>query len=1051
MDRTPRASKPPPTGDAISSDPVYLRGVEIASIQEALLEAFDLGGLEQMMKVQLERSLATIVPVRERSLTEIVRDLVSWAIDDETVGVQLLLEAALQENPSSPALQALHKQWAGIVFVTVADCPYPGMTPFAEGDQGRFFGRDNEIAEALQRLRLHPFLTVIGSSGSGKSSLVFAGIIPAMRKTSYFGRGKLAVRTLRPGKLPLEALARALGSANVTAQDILTCAQQCSEVAPTLIVVDQFEETFTSADKAQAISFQRILADLAAIPKLFLILTVRADFYPDLMTSLLWGRIQADRLEVTALSGDGLRAAIAQPAAQVGVTVEPGLIELLVLEAAGEPGALPFVQETLVLLWDSIKARTVTLASYEALTGKDGGSGLSVAMARRADLVYKALSPSDKPLARRIFLRLVQFGEGRPDTRRQQTETDLRAASDEPDQFEDVLRQLIDHRLLTSDSVEAEQARRIDIAHEALLSGWPALHKWIDGRRQMELLRRRLDVKADEWHERGAGETALLDDVELREAETWLESDDAKELGYSFLLTELVTASRARIEEERQQAEAAQQRELEQARQIAETQRLRSEEHLQAAIRQRKRTYLASAFGFVAMVAAAAALWFGIQADKSMQTAVAERSAAQTASAQEALARQEAVTGYSRQLAVQASNLVETRLDLAALLALEAGKIADTTEARRSLLAAITTNPAFQYILYGDNGTAISDAEVSPMEDLVAAAGNADGSIAIWNLQDGEVQQRLVGHPTRATAVTWRSNGTQLATGDTTGNVYLWSLEPGATVSQTLYTPTNPFGALYAIRSLQFSPDGATLAAGSCHTPGTTGRRGCEEGEVRIWENPADAAASIVVTDHVDSVTALAFSPDGAWLATGGCNRYNEEQGECTRGAISLRSRADGWTKVRTLTAAGSSGAIVSLAFDPTNSGTLAAGGADGSLSLWDTNTGELLDARPETNNRVTSIAYSPDGSLLASTECGRLIFSVADPRCGQAKMQIWVARAGTLAPYVDFSGHTGWATALSFTRDGRRLISGGDDGNLYVWDDLGLAGAGQSGLVLGK
>ena len=749
MDRTPRASTPPPTGDAISSDQVYLRGVEIAALQEALLDAFDLGSLEQMMKVQFERSLAAIVPVRERSLTEIVRDLVSWAVDDETVGVQLLLEAALQENPSSPALQELHKKWAGIVFVTAADCPYPGMTPFAEVDQSRFFGRDKEIAEALQRLRLHPFLTVIGSSGSGKSSLVFAGIIPTMRKASHFGRGKLAVRTLRPGNLPLEALARALDSTNVTAQDILGCAQQCAQVTPTLVVVDQFEETFTSADKAQAVSFQRILADLAAIPKLFLILTVRADFYPDLMTSLLWGQIQADRLEVTALSGDGLRAAIAQPAAQVGVTVEPGLIELLVLEAAGEPGALPFVQETLVLLWDSIKARTVTLTSYEALTRKDGGSGLSVAMARRADLVYKALAPSGKPLARRIFLRLVQFGQGRPDTRRQQTEADLRAAADEPDQFEDVLRQLIDHRLLTSDSVEAEQTRRIDIAHEALLSGWPALHDWIDGRRQMELLRRRLDVKADEWHERGEGETALLDEVELREAETWLESDDAKELGYSVLLTELVAASRASIEKERHQAEAAQQRELEQARQLAETQRLRSEEHLQAAIRQRKRTYLASAFGFVAMVAAAAALWFGIQADRSMQTAVAERSAAQTASAQEALARQEAVIGYSRQLAVQASNLVETRLDLAALLALEAGKIADTAEARRSLLAAITTNPAFQFILYGDNGTAISDVKISPMEDLVAAAGSADGSIAIWNLQDGKVQQSLLGHPTR--------------------------------------------------------------------------------------------------------------------------------------------------------------------------------------------------------------------------------------------------------------------------------------------------------------
>jgi WD40 repeat protein len=1051
MDSPPTAPTSPADGDAISSDRVYLRAAETTALQAALLNAFDLSSLEQMVTVEFDRSLATIVPVRERNLTDIVFDLVQWAVDDENVGVQRLLQGAVNNNPSNPALKTLQAQWAGIVFVAAASCPYPGMTPFAETDRDRFYGRDAEIKQATQLLRLHPFLTVIGSSGSGKSSLVFAGIIPAMRKATFFGREKLRVYSLRPGKLPLEVLAQALGCGDATPQNCLTCAKAIAAAVPTLVIVDQFEETFTSADKEQAASFQAVLAQFAAIPKLFLILTVRADFYPDLMSASLWGQIQNHRLEVTALAGDGLRAAVAQPAAQVGVTVEPGLVEMLVAEAAGEPGALPFVQETLVLLWDSVRRHTLTLASYEALTGKDGGTGISVAMASRADMIYKALSPDGKRIARRVFLRLVQFGEGRPDTRRQQTEADLQATADESQQFEAVLAQLIDHRLLTSDSAEAVPTRKIDIAHEALLSGWPALRSWIDDRRRMELRRRRLEAKAEEWRERGAGAAALLDEVELREAGTWLASDDAKELGYSLLLTELVAASQADLEEKRRQAEALQQRELEQARALAETQRLRSEEHQLAVIRQRKRTYLALAFGVIALAFAVAALWFAIEsnansvrAENNSKTAVAERAAAQAASTQEAQARQaaeqsqqEAVAGYSRQLAAQALGLVDTRLDLAALLALEAGRIADTAEARQSLLAAVTTNPAFQYILYGD-GSALADVKVAPAEDLVAVAGNADGSIALWNLQDGKIRQRLVGHPARTTTLSWRKDGAMLASGDRTGNVYLWQFAPGGVVSETLYAPTNPFGGLYAIRSLQFSPDGTLLAAGGCHTPGATGRRTCEEGEVRIWEVTTAPAPSIVLTDHVDSVTALAFSADGALLATGGCARVDNEKGECRQGAISLLSAADGWTKVRTLVQPGGTGAIVGLAFDPANPGILASGSADGVLNLWDTASGELLASRPEANNRVTSVVYSPDGSMLASTECGRLIVSsLANTRCAQAKMQIWLTEGGALTPYLEFAGHTGWATALSFTPDGRRLISGGDDGNLYVWDDL--------------
>ena len=230
-----------------------------------------------------------------------------------------------------------------------------------------------------------------------------------------------------------------------------------------LLVVDQFEELFTVAH-TDAVAFQHALRHLAETPDAYVIVTARADFYPDLMVSPLWPEIQAHRVEVVPLDEEGLRQAIVRPAKAVGVFVEEALVERLVADAAGEPGVLPLVQETLVLLWERLERRFLPLRAYEALTlprgtpGTSGGerTGLQVAMARRADAALAALTtPEQQAIARRIFLRLVQFGEGRADTRRQQTVAELSDGSD-PALFEQTLNHLADRRLLTT------QRRRTD-------------------------------------------------------------------------------------------------------------------------------------------------------------------------------------------------------------------------------------------------------------------------------------------------------------------------------------------------------------------------------------------------------------------------------------------------------------------------------------------------------------------------------------------------------------------------------------------------------------
>jgi hypothetical protein len=338
---TKPSSQTDEAGDAASNagqaaKTISWRGEHIAAMQEALLSAFDLAGLKQLALTRFDVPLAHIVNgVDGHRLTEVTLELAEWAANNETVGLQGLLAACLQERPKQPKFTALAEQWAGVIFDTKPPkCPYPGMAPFQLDSQFPFYGRSAEIGEAVQQLRLYPFLTVIGASGSGKSSLVLAGVVPAMQKSSFFDDNLQAV-AIRPGHKPMATLAEAVGIPGAV---------------PLVLIVDQFEETFTASPREEAIAFSEALLQLVGAANLYVILTVRADFYPELMNLPLWDSIKAHRLEVTALRGDGLQEAIAQPAADAGVTIEPSLVQRIMADAGNEPGVLPFLQETLVLL-----------------------------------------------------------------------------------------------------------------------------------------------------------------------------------------------------------------------------------------------------------------------------------------------------------------------------------------------------------------------------------------------------------------------------------------------------------------------------------------------------------------------------------------------------------------------------------------------------------------------------------------------------------------------------------------------------------------------------
>lgn len=441
-------------------------------------------------------------------------------------------------------------------------CPYPGMVPFRSDDARFFHGREDEIERMLRHLRHQRMLFVIGPSGSGKSSLIAAGLLPRLAESSLYPAGTWLVRQMRPGANPWQSLSDAIdGDPAAPAQHVEELLDASPPAQRLLLIVDQFEELFTQVERPEQGRFVDAMQALRKVESCTLLLAMRADFYPELMHCDLWPVDPSLRLEIGPLRGDALRRAIERPAQDAGVYLETRLVDELMADAADEPGVLPMLQETLVLLWDKRRRNLLPYSAYEDLRlGQQ--SGLAVAMANKADWVWTDLSAEQQVLARRTFLRLIQFGQGRPDTRRQQSVADLQAAGDDPELFEDALDRLVENRLLTLTG-EATQAggKKVDIAHEALISGWPRLWTWVQERRDAEEIRRRLEARAADWDllERKAG---LLDEIELREAESWLKSPDAEDLGSSNVLRDFVAASRMDVDEQERRAEEARQRDL---------------------------------------------------------------------------------------------------------------------------------------------------------------------------------------------------------------------------------------------------------------------------------------------------------------------------------------------------------------------------------------------------------------------------------------------------------------------------------------------------------
>lgn len=386
-------------------------------------------------------------------------------------------------------------------------CPYRGLEAFSEHDAEVFFGRDQDVARLLAKLRRTRFLAVLGASGSGKSSLVRAGLMPALREDAP----DLRVVALTPGERPLAALAAALGGLGIPApsEDDLLRDARALQVAVVragrlLILVDQLEEAFSlTADPRERRAFLDALVHTATIPggATTVVLAMRSDFYAQTAGhSALRALIAAEQYLVGPLSREGLCQAVEEPALRAGLELEPGLTRRILADVTERPGALPLLEHLLLELWRRRRGRLLTLEAYAAAGGVEG------ALAKRANAVYGGFAAGEQAIARRVLLRLTQPGEGTEDTRRRARLEELATDAGERPSVEGVVGALSEARLLTLDTDGPTGASTVEVAHEALIRGWPRLRGWIDEDREALRLQRRLTDAVAEWSAAGRDE-----------------------------------------------------------------------------------------------------------------------------------------------------------------------------------------------------------------------------------------------------------------------------------------------------------------------------------------------------------------------------------------------------------------------------------------------------------------------------------------------------------------------------------------------------------------
>ncbi|MGK3206179.1 nSTAND1 domain-containing NTPase [Amycolatopsis sp. MEPSY49] len=790
--------------------------------------------------------------------------------------------------------------------------PYRGLEAFDEQDTEWFFGRTRITDLILSRIRTRSSrgrpLFVVGSSGVGKSSVLRAGVIPALARA-----GDRLVLVMTPGQKPCSRLAGLLGvdPADV-ARQIEADPSELSRhlLHPALrerldsggregavLVIDQFEELFSAeTGETERQAFLHAIAYLAdglasgAAPTV-VVLGMRADFFPQATDDpMLAGALNDGQVVVPPMSREELTKVITGPASKARLSLEPGLVDLILRDlapagstAACDSGALPLLAHALRMTWERRQNGALTVAGY-----KECG-GIRQAVAQTAEAIHEELGPAGRTRARGIFLRLVHTGDALPDTRRRVPAAEIEAGAAD-DASAEVLDRFVNGRLLTI----AEDG--VEIAHEALILAWPRLRTWLDDDRAGHALHRRLGSAAQTWRESREDSDLLYRGGLLAGANEWVGQP-----GHDTLLN----ATERDFLDASNERHRAEQRDLRTKRRI--------------------RRVLISIIA-VSVLLASAMVSYAIT-----QSAASDR---------------QRDLSQSRELATQADRFRTSDVSLAAQLSLEAYRISPTPQARASVLDA-TASPLATRLL---GPLQVLQAVATTPGGTLLATGGTGREVQLWTRRAGEPPVKA-GRAFSAAddtifTVAFGHRGSVLATGGGDRRVRLWDVtEPENPVP--LGDPLTGFGN--TVYAAAFSPDGTLLAVGSA------------DQTVRLFStaDPARPALVATLTGFTGFVQAVAFAPDGRTLAAGGADRTVRLWDVATPARPAPLGSALG----------GSTGKVLAVAF-ARDGRTLAAGSADKNVYLW--NTADVrrpvpVPALTGATGRVNAIAFAPDGTTLAA------------------------------------------------------------------------------------
>ncbi|MGQ0605161.1 MAG: nSTAND1 domain-containing NTPase [Anaerolineales bacterium] len=878
--------------------------------------------------------------------------------------------------------------------------PYKGLLFFDESDSELFFGREALTAHLVQRVTdlamdsSRRFLSVVGASGSGKSSLARAGLAVALQRAGW------EPRVFTPTEQPLKMLEATLTSLNPKSKHIL-------------ILVDQFEETFTLCrDEAARSAFIEKLLTLSqdASGRTTVVIALRADFYSRCAQyPLLRQAVAAQQEYIGQMNVTELRRAIEEPARRGNWEFEPALVEVLLQDIGAhdvgepEPGALPLLSHALLATWERRRGRTFTMEGYRASGGVRG------AIAETAESVFTdQLNQTQQKLARDVFLRLTELGEGTEDTRRRAALAELVRESEEATQLRAVLNMLAEARLITLNEDSAE------VAHEALIREWQRLHEWLNQDREGLRLHRHLTESVREWEVRGRDANELYRGARLAQAREWMSANEEhlNDAERTFL-----AASFDQEQHEALEHEAQHQRELEAAQKLAATEKTRAEEQTQSASRLRTRNRVITTVGSIAVILALLAGTFGVQSNQNAITAQEQQQVA-----------------FARELSASAINNLSVDPERSILLALQAVNISmengqpPLLEAQDALHRALQTSrvlttwrgstlqiDGIAYNHAGTQLTAISDdgtvkiwnvstnkelltlqagfpsvnvarkISFSP-DDIRLATPAGEHSAKIWDVASGKVLLTLVGHTDEVISVSFSSDGKHIATSSWDGTSKIWDAMTG----RELLTLT---GQNESVNDIALSPDGIYLA--------TAG----EDSAAMIWD--AVSGEALYTLPSVSGVTSVAFSPDGKTLATGGYD--------------ATWKLWDVSTGQKIFSAYGHISNLVDISFDPTGT-RVATASEDGTTRIWDAATGRELLMLSGHASAILGVTFSPDGVHVATASRDTTI-------------KIWDVSPTGGREWFNLIGHTDLVWAVAYSPDGKTIATGSFDGTAKIWD----------------